>query len=135
MIVLDASFLIAFHNDRDIHHGAARAAMGRFLAGQWGRGLLLEYVFLEVATVLLARRGLAVASAVGQLLLNAEELEFVPCSDIFLEALEAFRTQAGTTLSFADSAIVIVARARTEGLVATFDADFRAVPGVTVVPA
>ena len=48
MIVLDSSFLIAFHNERDSHHNAAYGLMERFLAGDWGRGLLLEYVFLEV---------------------------------------------------------------------------------------
>ena len=78
MIVLDSSFLIGFHNERDGHHSAASAWMERFLSGEWGRGLLLEYVFLEVATVLLVRRDLEVASRVGRLLLNAEELDFVP---------------------------------------------------------
>jgi len=41
-----------------------------------GRGLLLEYVFLEVATVLLVRRDLGVVARVGRLLLDAEELDF-----------------------------------------------------------
>ena len=58
MIVFDSSFLIGFHNERDAHQEAARTFMERFLRGEWGRGLRLEYVFLEVATVLLVRRGL-----------------------------------------------------------------------------
>lgn len=135
MIVIDSSFLVGWHNQRDVHHEAARRAMGRFMAGEWGRGLLLEYVFLEVVTVLLARRGLEVARSVARLLLEAEELEFVPCSDFFLESLETFRNQVGTALSFADSAIVTVARARAQGLVATFDHGFRGLPGITVIPA
>jgi hypothetical protein len=49
--------------------------MGRFLLGEWSRGLLLEYVFLEVVTVLLVRRDLAVAAKIGRLLLDAGELE------------------------------------------------------------
>ena len=53
MIVLDSSFRIAFHSERDAHHPAASILMGRSLNGEWGRGLLLDYVFLEVATVLL----------------------------------------------------------------------------------
>ena len=36
--------------------------MEQFLSGKWGRGLLLEYVFLEVVTVLLARRELSVVA-------------------------------------------------------------------------
>ena len=61
MIALDSSFLIGFHNNRDAHHQTARKLMDQFLAGTWGKGLLLEYVFLEIVTVLLIRRDLATA--------------------------------------------------------------------------
>ncbi len=93
MIVLDSSFLVGFHNERDAHHHTAFGLMKRFLAGEWGRGLLLEYVFLEVATVLLVRRDLGVAARVGRLLLDADELDFVPCSDLFIDAFEMFTHQ------------------------------------------
>jgi predicted nucleic acid-binding protein len=132
MIVLDASFLIAFHNERDAHHGPASAFMERFLNGAWGRGLLLEYVFLEVATVLLVRRDLEVASRVGRLLLEAEELEFVPCSDLFSQAFETFVGQGSTRLSFADAAIAHVVRQRADGLVLTFDDELRKLDGISV---
>jgi predicted nucleic acid-binding protein len=69
MIVLDSSFLVAYHNRRDVHHGAAAATMERLVAAEWGPALLLEYVFLEVVTVLLARRGLDVAVRVATILL------------------------------------------------------------------
>ena len=78
MIVLDSSFLIGFYNERDAHHAAASTLMDRFLAGTWGKGLLLEYIFLEITTVLMLRRDLSVATRVGRILLEAEELEFVP---------------------------------------------------------
>ncbi len=61
MIVLDSSFIVGFFNERDAHHAAASTLMDQFLAGNWGKGLLLEYVFLEVVTVLMARRDLRVA--------------------------------------------------------------------------
>jgi predicted nucleic acid-binding protein len=132
MIVLDSSFLIGFHNERDAHHGPASALMERFLSGEWGRGLLLEYVFLEVTTVLLVRRDLEVASRVGRLLLEAEELEFVPCSDLFPETLETFAGQGSTRLSFADAAIAHVARQRAGGLVLTFDDELRKADAISV---
>ena len=134
MIVLDSSFLVAYHNARDVHHAAAARAMTSLLQGQWGQALLLEYVFLEVVTVLLARRGLAVASEVGTKLLQAREVEFVPCSDLFVEALETFREQRAERLSFTDAAIVTVARRQAPGLIATFDADFRGLEGISVIP-
>ena len=132
MIVLDSSFIIAFHNERDAHHKIARNWMGRFLKGQWGRGLLLEYVLLEVTTVLLVRRDLGVAARVGRLLLDAEELDFVPCSDLFPEAFRTFAQQGNTRLSFADAAIAQVAQERAGGLLLTFDQEFGKVPGIRV---
>lgn len=135
MIILDSSFLVAYHNTRDVHHAAAARTMVRLVGGEWGGALLLEYVCLEVATVLLARRGLAVAVDVITKLLQAREVEFVPCSDLFLDALQTFRTQVNEKLSFADAAIVTLARRRAPGYVATFDADFRGLGGLSVVPA
>jgi len=135
MIVLDSSFLVAYHNRRDVHHGAAAATMERLLVGEWGPALLLEYVFLEIVTVLLARRGLDVAVRVGTTLLQARDVEFVPSSDMFLDVMETFRAQRHGRLSFTDAAIVAVARRRDARFVATFDRDFRRVEGVAVVPA
>ena len=101
MAVLDSSYLVAFHNDRDVHHEAAARAMPALLAGERGQLLLLEYVFLEVVTVVLLRRDLETASRVGDALLAAREVEFVPCSDVFVDAWDTFADQATGTVSFA----------------------------------
>ena len=135
MLILDSSFLVAWHNKRDAHHAAAARVMERLLAGEWGRALLLEYVFLEVVTVLLARRGLETAATVATALLESRELDFLPCSEIFLESVDTFRSQKSGALSLTDAAIVTVARGLEEPVVATFDSDFRGLPGLTVVPA
>jgi len=134
VIVLDSSFLIAWHNSLDVHHRRAAPVMQRFLDGEWGPGLLLEYVLLEVVTFIAIKRRLAAASSVANLLLRAREIEFIPCSDFFLETLETFRTQVHGSLSFTDAAIVTVAR-RSGGLVATFDTGFRGMEGIAIVPA
>ena len=130
MIVLDSSFVVGFYNERDAHHKTACALMERFLTGEWGRGLLLEYVFLEVATVLLVRREVGVAARVCELLLDSDELDFVPCSYLFSYALQIFRDQGSTRLSFADAAIAHVARERADGLVLSFDEELGKVRGV-----
>ena len=79
MIVLDSSFLIASHNARDLHHPAAKRVMARILEGEWEGALLLEYVVLEVATVLRMRLDLHTPVGVAETLLRAREIEFVPC--------------------------------------------------------
>ena len=134
MIVLDSSFLIAFHNRRDVHHGAASRVMPDLIGGVFGRLLLLEYVFLEVATVLLARCGPSIALETADTLLNAEEVDFQPCSELFQHALDVFRTSNAARLSFTDAAIVTAARRHETEFVATFDEGFRSIEGLTLVP-
>jgi predicted nucleic acid-binding protein len=132
VIVLDSNFLIAFHNPHDAHHPAASVLMERLLEGEWGKGLLLEYVFLEVVTVIMLRLNLAAAVGVGRILLEAEELEFAPCSDSFLETVDGFSRQNGTRLSFVDVALAQAARNRADGQILTFDAEFRKLTGMRV---
>jgi predicted nucleic acid-binding protein len=134
LIVLDSSFLIAFHNHNDVHHASATRVMRRVLGGEWGIALLPEYVFLEVTTVVAARLGVPEASAVGELLLESREIEFVPCSEFFRASFDLFRRQRDGSMSFADAAIVAIARGREAPYVATFDRDFRGISGITVVP-
>ncbi len=134
MLILDSSLLIAYHNRNDVHHAAASQIMGDLVNGEYEGALLLEYVFLEVVTVLLARRGLAAATSVADKLLAAREVEFVPCSDLFNDALETFRAQKRTTLSFTDAALVAVARQRKGSSIATFDKDFRRIEGIHLIP-
>ena len=65
---------------------------------------------MEVVTVLLGRRGLEVASK------------------------EVFHGQRDGRWSFTDAAIVTVARRRQAEFIATFDADFRGIDGLGIVP-
>lgn len=37
MILLDTSFIVAFHNFRDVHHAAAKPVMNDILSGKWGK--------------------------------------------------------------------------------------------------
>lgn len=108
--------------------------MHRLLEDEWGERLLPEYVFLEVVTVLAARRSAATAVSAADLLLRARELEFVPASPHFLETYEMFRAEAHRGLSFADASIVALCRRRGAEYVATFDSDFKKVPGLTAIP-
>jgi predicted nucleic acid-binding protein len=47
VVLLDSSVLIAYHNERDIHHPAAALVMNDFTAGVWGTGVLLEDVKIQ----------------------------------------------------------------------------------------
>ena len=82
--------------------------------------------------MLLLRRDIGVVARVGRLLLDAGELDFVPCSDLFSDAFEMFTHQRSTRLSFADAAIAHVAQQRADGLMLTFDEEFGKLPGIRV---
>jgi predicted nucleic acid-binding protein len=134
VIVLDSSFLIAYHNARDVHHDSAAGVMARLVEGEWGVGLLPEYVFLEVMTVLRARRDTHTAVAVGDSLLRAREVDFVPCSEFFLDTFSIFRAEGSRGLSFADAAIVAIANRYGAERIATFDSGFKGLEHITVIP-
>ena len=105
--------------------------MDSLLRGDFGRLVLIEYVFLEVVTVLLARRGHRAALDVADILLDAEEVDFLPCSDLFTDALREFRARGAARLSFADAAIVAAAQRHGAEFVASFDEGFRDIEGIT----
>ena len=134
MIVLDASLLVASKLKGDVHHVAARDVFGAIDRGRWGEALLPDYVFVETMNVLAARKGLALAVEAGDQFLSAQGVELVPCSDLLMDAYEIFQRQSKPRLSLADAAIVAVARRHGAPFVATFDADFRTVEGIQVVP-
>ena len=108
--------------------------MNDLARGKWGRALLLEYVVVEVATVLLIRRNLNVACSVASILLKAREIDFVPCSELFVDTLETFRNQVGTELSFVDAAMIAAAHRYQARHIATFDREFARLKDITVVP-
>ena len=135
MIVLDASFVVAYFNEDDAHHSAAAAAWPDVVDGKWGPALLPEYIFLEVVTVLASRKGLEKAAGWGTQLIDASEFEFVDCSRYFQASFEAFRMQRSTRMSMADASVLAIAKARGASHVATFDNDFRKVSGISVIPA
>ncbi len=134
MILLDSSFLVAFYNDSDRFHRDAVDVMEDLVSNRWDEALLLDYVFLEVVTVLAARLHRSSAVEAGLLLLDAREIRQVNGSDFFLDAFDVFRGPEGGSLSFTDAAIVAAARRLEAGHVATFDSDFRGIQGLAVVP-
>ena len=134
VIVLDSILLIAFCNRRDVHHAAAASVMDSLLRGDFGRLLLIEYVFLEVVTVLLARRGHRATLDVADILLDAEEVDFLPCSDLFRDALREFRARGASRPSFADAAIVAAAQRHGAEYIAAFDEGFRGIEGTRMIP-
>jgi predicted nucleic acid-binding protein len=132
MIMLDSSFLIAYHNTKDKNHKQASELMPRIASGVYGKVNITDYIFDETATYLAAKQGLGKAVTVGTYLLGASELIGVTKND-FDDAWRLFKSQRNTRLSFTDCTIIIAMRANSITKLATFDGDFEKFSDLSVV--
>jgi predicted nucleic acid-binding protein len=135
MIVLDASVLVAFFNERDVHNLAAKQVLRELDSGRWGKGLILEYVFIETVNVVKRKVSIPVALDAGRFMQQSRQVELALSSDVFAKAWDEFRFDFSSPLSFVDIAVARVARERAGGKVLTLDRAFREIPGIQVEPA
>ena len=72
---------------------------------------------------------------VAEILLGADELDFLPRCDLARSTLREFRSHSAARMSVADAAIVAAAQRHGVEYVATFDESFRGISGISMVPA
>ena len=118
MILLDTSYLVALFNRSDSQHARAKRLQAE-LAGE--SLIVLEYVVLELATVLAAKGGIDIAKEGVESLLQSEQVEFLPCSQLFSMALYRMFNQKTYQLSFVDSALLTCLEAKHAEKIVTFD--------------
>lgn len=136
MIAIDSSFLVAVYNLRDVHHAAATRAALRLQTGEWGQGLVLDYVFAETMNVLHLKVGLSTAASAGRSILTAHDLRLAGGAEWLPMAFDAFVSQAGDgALSLVDLVVARCAAEQTSGRILTFDRSFRSQASIQVLPA
>ncbi|CAG0996788.1 MAG: tRNA(fMet)-specific endonuclease VapC [Candidatus Methanoperedens nitroreducens] len=133
MIFLDSSAIIAYKNADDINHKKASNIFQKLSAGDYGIGVISEFVFSEVTTVLALRKSMDAAKEVGNVLLEAKEIEIMKASDVFERSWEIFSNQENTGLSFVDASNLACMEIRKIRKIATFDKDFLKIRSVEVV--
>ncbi|MCX9012995.1 MAG: PIN domain-containing protein [Candidatus Methanoperedens sp.] len=133
MIFLDSSAIIAYKNADDINHKKASDIFQKLNAGEYGIGVISEFVFSEVTTVLALRRNMEAAKEVGNVLLEAREIEIMRASEVFERSWEIFSNQENTGLSFVDASNLACMEIRKIRKIATFDKDFIKIMSVEVV--
>lgn len=126
MIFLDSSVIVAYKNADDINHKKAVALFQKLNAGEFGIGVISEFVFSEVATVLALRKSMEAAKEVGNVLLDAREIEIMKASEVFERSWEIFTSQEDSCLSFVDASNLACMEKRKIRKIATFDKDFLA---------
>jgi len=133
LIFVDSSVIIAYKNADDINHKKAVDIFQKLNAGEYGIGVISEFVFSEVTTVLALRKSMDAAKEVGNVLLEAREIEIMKASEVFEKSWEIFSNQENTGLSFVDASNLACMEMRKIRKIATFDKDFLKIVSVEVV--
>ncbi|MCD4841504.1 MAG: PIN domain-containing protein [Methanosarcinales archaeon] len=133
MIFLDSSVIIAYKNADDINHKKAQDIFHHISKGKYGKAVISEFILSEVTTVLALKINLDAAVEVGNVLLDAREIEIVKASDVFERAWEIFRDQGNTNFSFVVTSILACMELGNIKRIATFDKDFLTIQSLDVV--
>ena len=133
MIFLDSSVIISYKNADDINHKKALEIFHHISKGKYGKAVISEFIFSEVTTVLALKINMDVAVEVGNVLLDAREIEIVKASDVFERAWEIFKEQGNTNFSFVDASILACMELGNIKRIATFDKDFLKIESLDVV--
>ncbi len=130
-ILVDASFICAYANSRDVHHSAARNAMRDVASGKYGRVIITDFIFDETVTVVKRKVGRDKAVETGIFLLSSQLQMALVNGHVFERAWELFRDS--DELSFTDCTSIAFMLAFGIGRIATFDKAFSSVSGIDVV--
>ena len=133
MIFIDSSAIISYKNADDINHEKALDIFQKLNSGEYGIGIISEFVFSEVTTVLALRKNMAAAKEVGNVLLEAKEIEIMKASEVFERSWDIFSNQKNTALSFVDASNLACMEKKKIKKIATFDKDFLRINEVEVV--
>jgi predicted nucleic acid-binding protein len=124
LIFLDSSAIISYKNADDINHKKALDIFQKLNSGEYGIGVISEFVFSEVTTVLALRKSMEAAKEVGNVLLEAREIEIMKASEVFERSWDIFTNQKNTALSFVDASNLACMEKKKIRKIATFDKDF-----------
>ncbi|MEK6893341.1 MAG: PIN domain-containing protein [Nanoarchaeota archaeon] len=132
MILLDTSFLIAYHNERDQNHTRACALLAEIKKGNYGEIYITDYIFSECATVLAVR-----IKNKEESIKHSESIKMIPMLNTdeitFEESWEYFKSQNRLLLSFTDCTMLTLMKKNKISHLATFDTDFDKIEGIMLI--
>ncbi len=130
-IFLDASFLYAYMNDADIHHGKALKIFQELAENKYGETVTSDYIFDEAVTVTSRKAGRQTAINLGNFILNSE-IVLIKISNLLIEkSWELFQKTDG--LSFTDCTNISLMQTFRINNIATFDKSFSQIEGIIVI--
>ena len=131
-IFLDASFIIAFDNEKDVHHKEARELWKKIESAAFGQYFISDYIFDEVISVSLRKSNDKIGTVqLGEKLLQSMLIINID-NHIFKEAWEIFR-ESKLNLSFTDCTNLVLLKLIGSNKIATFDKAFKEIKGIEVI--
>ncbi len=125
MIFLDSSLIVAYLNDVDENHAKALKIIRDIDRDRYGTSVITDYIFDEVATVMLVRiKRIEKVVEAGDALLGTNLMLRIN-EHLFSSAWKIFKEQKKPALSFTDCTSIAVCRANGISTIATFDEDFK----------
>ena len=132
MIFIDANLFLAYHNANDVHHAQAKELWKAIEDLAFGPAFASDYVFNEVVGVALRKLGKEPALAIGNQILASTPLFTIDKHTRTLAWTQFGKSDSG--LSFVDCTHLAAMRVAGATHIATFDKEFKKVPGITIVP-
>ncbi len=134
MILIDSSVLVALDVEKDAHHETASKLMARIVGGDFGSGVVTDYIFDETVTVVMSRSSSAKkAVTTGEKIKEAFAILKID-EDAFDQAWRIFRNQTDkAALSFTDCTTLAISQSNDIPYLATFDSGFKSANGLKVI--
>lgn len=133
MIFLDASFLVAYKIENDVHHANALEIMKSIVSGMYGDPIISDYIFSEVVTVILGKsQKIELAVQSGKELQDALDILQID-REVFDEGWRIFSSQKSSFFSFVDCATLALMRRKKVNRIVTFDKEFLKVKRIEVI--
>ncbi len=131
MLFIDANIFVAYDNLLDVHHARAVKLWDEIESGTFGDTFISDYVFNEVIGVTYRKFGKERARTLGENMLKSVILLNID-DHLLTEAWGIFRkTTLG--LNLVDCTNLVALNAVSATYIATFDEEFKNVPGIKVV--
>jgi predicted nucleic acid-binding protein len=105
MVIIDSSVWVAFLNENDSQHSKAKKIFNELKTGI----MLPEYVFMEVATILLIKANKKVAAKFIEISEDNSDIEiYLSNGELFLSTIQLFKDSAEEKLSFVDMSLLFL---------------------------
>ncbi len=131
-ILLDTSFVIAFDNEKDVHHKKAREIWNKIENIQYGQYFISDYIFDEIVAVSLRKSN----DKKGTIVLCEKLIQSIPIINLdkhmFDEAWRIFK-ETKTNMNFTDCTNLVLLKLLGSDKIVTFDKAFKELDDVEVI--